>query len=122
MKNEYVFTHKMNVKTKMMEYKPVHNVQLHYAEIYRRNKLLASSRNKIGSRSRGCGWSDNTLHAERAVVKRFGNVSQLHGCVLVVVRISKENKIVNSKPCADCEKFLTKCMKEYGLRKVIYSA
>ena len=105
----------------MMEYKPVHNVQLHYAEIYRRNKLVASSRNKIGSRSRGCGWSDNTLHAERAVVKRFGNVSQLHGCVLVVVRISKENKIVNSKPCPDCEKFLTKCMKEYGLRKVVYS-
>ena len=104
-----------------MDYKSVHNTSLHYAEIYKRNKLMASSRNKIGSRSRGCGWSDGTLHAERAVVKRFGDVSQLHGCVLVVVRINKHNEILGSKPCSDCNIFLTKCMKQYGLLKVIYS-
>lgn len=120
MKNEYVFIKEMNVVT-MMEYKPVHNTHLHYAELYKRNKLVASSRNKIGSRSRGCGWSDNTLHAERAVVKRFGDVSQLHGCILVVVRINKQGEILGSKPCADCEKFLTKCMEKYGLLKVVYS-
>ena len=104
-----------------MEYKPVHNTSLHYAELYRRNKLLASSRNKIGSRSRGCGWSDTTLHAERAVVKRFGDVSQLHGCILVVVRINKQGEILGSKPCPDCQKFLEKCMEKYGLLKVLYS-
>lgn len=91
-----------------MEYKPVHNTSLHYAELYRRNKLIASSRNKIGSRSRGCGWSDTTLHAERAVVKRFGDVSQLHGCILIVVRINKQGEILSSKPCSDCQIFLQK--------------
>lgn len=106
---------------KIMDYKSVHNTSLHYAELYKRNKLMASSRNRIGSRSRGCGWSDQTLHAERAVVKRFGDVSQLHGCILIVVRINKQGDILGSKPCADCEKFLEKCMKEYGLLKVIYS-
>ena len=104
-----------------MEYKPVHNTSLHYAELYKRNKLMATSRNKIGSRSRGCGWSDHSLHAERAVVKRFGDVSQLHGCILIVVRIGKQGDIMNSKPCPDCHKFLEKCMEKYGLLKVIYS-
>jgi hypothetical protein len=106
----------------MMCYKDVHNTQFHYAEVYRRNRLIASSRNKIGSRSRGCGWSDHTLHAERAVVKRIGDISQLRGCVLIVIRLNKQGDVLNSKPCCDCQKFLTKCMKEYGLRKVIYSA
>jgi hypothetical protein len=105
-----------------MEYKPVHNTSLHYAELYRRNKLIASSRNKIGSRSRGCGWSDTTLHAERAVVKRLGDISQLNGCTLEVIRISKHGNIKNSEPCHNCRMFLHKCMKEYGLRKVLYSS
>lgn len=104
-----------------MEYKHTHNLHLHYAELYKRNKLLASSRNRVGTRSRGCGWSDSTIHAERAVVKRFGDVSQLSGCILVVVRINKKGELLNSKPCADCQKFLEKCMKEYGLLKVFYS-
>lgn len=105
----------------MLDYKPVHNTQLHYAHLYKRGKLMATSRNQIGSRSRGCGWSDNTLHAERAVVKRFGDVSQLHGCTLVVFRVNKQGDILNSKPCSDCEKFLKKCMEKYGLLKVVYS-
>ena len=104
-----------------MDYKSVHNTSLHYAELYRRNKLIASSRNRIGSRSRGCGWSDSTLHAERAVVKSFGDLSQLHGCILEVVRVNKHGEYLNSKPCDECTKFLEKCMKQYGLLKVMYS-
>ena len=104
-----------------MEYKPVHNTHLHYASVYKRNKCLATSRNSIGSRSRGCGWSDQSLHAERAVVKRLGDLTQLHGCVLIVVRVSKKGEYLNSKPCEGCTKFLEKCMKKYGLLKVIYS-
>ena len=102
-------------------YRPVHNTDLHYAKILRRNKVIASSRNSIGTRSRGCGYSDQSIHAERAVVKRLGDISQLDGCVLLVVRVNKQGELRNSKPCADCQKFLEKCMREYGLRKVIYS-
>jgi hypothetical protein len=119
MKNVFVLRKLYNGNN--MEYKAYHNTSLHYAEIYKRNKLMASSRNRIGSRSRGCGWSDQTLHAERAVVKRFGDVSQLHGCILIVMRINKQGEILGSEPCNDCKKFLGKCMKEYGLLKVIYS-
>jgi hypothetical protein len=98
-----------------------HNTQLHHAELKLRGKTIAAARNVIGSRSRGCGWSDQSIHAERAVVKRLGNLSLLRGCVLVVIRVNKKGELLNSKPCPDCQKFLLKCMKEYGLRKVYYS-
>ena len=57
--------------------KTVHNTHLHHATILKRNKILASSINRIGSRSKGCGYSDMTIHAERAVVKSLGDISQL---------------------------------------------
>ena len=98
-----------------------HKTSLHYAQLVQRNKVIAIARNSVGSRSRGCGYSDQTIHAERAVVKRLGDVSQLRGCVMIVVRVNKQGNLLNSKPCPECERFLFKCMNEYGLRKVIYS-
>ena len=106
-----------------MEYSSVFNsTHLHYAEVLRRGQVIASSRNRAGSRSLGCGYSDNTIHAERAVVKSLGDTSQLRGCILKVVRINKQGKILNSEPCYDCIKFLYKCIKKYGLLKVMYSS
>jgi len=98
-----------------------HSTSLHYAQIIKRNKVIAFARNSIGSRSRGCGWGDRTIHAERAVVKRLGDLSQLRGATLTVVRVNKQGELLSSKPCPDCERFLFKCMNEYGLRKVVYS-
>ena len=106
----------------MQKYSPYFNsTHLHYASISLRGQEIASSRNRVGSRSRGCGWSNQTIHAERAVVKSLGDVSQLHGCILTVVRVNKQGQIMNSKPCASCVKFLEKCIKKYGLLKVLYS-
>lgn len=99
----------------------VHNIQFHTATIRRRNKIIATSRNSVGTRSRGSGWDDQSLHAERAVVKRLGDISQLRGCTLEVIRLNKSGEVRNSKPCANCEIFLQKCMKEYGLLKYVYS-
>ena len=93
----------------------------HHATIVKRNKVLASAMNKAGSRSMGCGYSDWTIHAERAVVKRLGDISQLRGATLIVVRYNRHGEMLNSKPCHDCELFLEKCMRDYGLRKVVYS-
>ena len=104
-----------------MEYKQVHNMQFHTAIIRRRNKIIATSRNSVGTRSRGCGWDDQSLHAERAVVKRLGDISQLRGCTLEVIRLNKNGEVRNSKPCDNCEMFLQKCMREYGLLKYTYS-
>ena len=106
-----------------MQYTPVfQNTHLHYATITKHGKEIACSRNRVGSRSLGCGYSNQTIHAERAVVKSLGDTSQLRGCILKVVRINKQGKILNSEPCYDCIKFLEKCIKKYGLLKVMYSS
>jgi hypothetical protein len=97
-----------------------HNTYLHVAAIIKRGKVLATAQNRIGSRSRGAGWSDQTIHAEKAVVKELGDISQLRGAILCVWRVSTKS-ILPSKPCSDCEMFLTKCMREYGLRSVFYT-
>jgi hypothetical protein len=97
----------------------VHNTSFHIARIYKHNKLIAEARNKIGSRSRGCGYSSSSLHAEKAVIKMVGN--NLQGCTLVVIRLNKNNEQLNSKPCSDCAKFLDKCFSKYGLMCVKYS-
>ena len=99
-----------------------HNTYLHEAVLTKGNRELATSRNRIGTRSRGCGYSDMSLHAERAVVKRLGDLSLLRGCVLVVRRFNNKNEVMNSEPCPDCRIFLTKCMKKWGLLKVMYSS
>jgi hypothetical protein len=98
-----------------------HATSLHYAQIIKRNKVIAFARNSIGSRSRGCGWGDQSIHAERAVVKRLGDLSQLRGAMMIVVRVNRQGELLGSKPCAGCQLFLFKCMNEYGLRKVVYS-
>lgn len=98
-----------------------HRTQYHQAVITLRNKLLAVGHNAVGSRSRGAGYSQNTIHAERAVVKNLGDLSLLRGATLIVYRYNAHDKLLDSKPCGDCHLFLEKCMKDYGLRKVIYS-
>ncbi len=98
-----------------------HRTSLHYAQVLKRNKILAFARNSVGSRSRGCGYGDMTIHAERAVVKKLGDVSKLAGATLVVWRVNTAGDLLPSKPCPSCQLFLDKCMREYGLRKVIYS-
>jgi len=98
-----------------------HNTHFHQAMITKRNQILAIAHNSVGSRSKGSGYSDQTIHAERAVVKRLGDLSQLRGATLYVYRFNAHNELRNSKPCSECHIFLEKCMKEYGLRKVVYS-
>lgn len=100
----------------------VHNTEFHTATIRRRNKIIAVARNVLGTRSRGSGWDDLSLHAERAVVKRLGDISQLRGCTLEVIRLNKSGEVRSSKPCSNCVMFLQKCIREYGLRRVIYSS
>jgi len=104
-----------------MDYKNVHNIEYHIATLYRRRTPILTARNRIGSRSNGCGWDNYSLHAERAVVKRLGDISQLRGCTLEVIRLNKQSEIRNSEPCYNCKLFLEKCMKQYGLLKVVYS-
>jgi len=97
-----------------------HNTHYHVAVIVKRGKVIAESNNRIGTRSRASGFGNQTIHAEKAVVKELGDISKLRGASLCVWRISSIN-VLPSKPCEDCHIFLKKCMKDYGLRAVYYS-
>ena len=98
----------------------------HIAMLVKRGKILTIASNRIGSRSQGCGFSNYTIHAERNVVKSFGDLSQLKGCDMFVMRIhvnsaTKEKHFGNSAPCRDCQIFLEKCQRRYGLRHVYFT-
>ena len=93
----------------------------HIAIIYKRGKVLSIGINKLGSRSRGCGWNKVSIHAEVDAIKSLGDVSKLRGANLMVVRINRLDEIVYSKPCESCQCVLEKCMKTYGLGNVYYS-
>jgi hypothetical protein len=99
-----------------------HKTQAHIALIMKRGKVIEVASNSIGSRSKGCGYENRTIHAERAVLKKMGDMSKLDGCTLVVIRIMKGTKeIGNSEPCHSCKCHLEKCMRRHGLRQVYYS-
>lgn len=98
------------------------HTHLHIAFIYARGgALIGMSTNRIGSRSRGSGYSDYTIHAERAAMKAVGDESLLRGATMVVVRVSRGGKLLGSEPCPACKCHLGKAMREYGLRRVYYS-
>ena len=101
-----------------------HRTSVHMAVIVKRGKILAQATNQLGSRSRGSGYSKYTIHAEKNVVKELGDISKLRGADLYVMRISKteEPTHLTSKPCHECECFLQKCMRIYGLKNVYYTA
>ena len=110
--------HKMEIGE--CNHKKPHNTYLHVAAIVKRGKVLATAENRVGSRSSGAGYSTHTIHAERAVVKKLGDISKLKGATLCVWRVSSLS-VLPSKPCDECQIFLKKCMKEYGLSSVHYT-
>jgi len=99
-----------------------HNTQAHIAIIMKRGKILEIASNSIGSRSKGPGYQERTIHAERAVLKKVGDISKLNGATMIVIRIMRGTKEVgNSEPCHSCRCHLNKCIREHGLRQVYYS-
>jgi len=103
-------------------------ISLHVAVISLRGKVIATATNRNGSRSSGSGYSTHSIHAEKNVVKQLGDVSRLRGADLYVMRITKDhkknnmNRLMSSKPCEECHAFLEKCMREYGLKNVYFTA
>jgi hypothetical protein len=99
-----------------------HRTHLHIAILMKRGKILEVATNSIGSRSKGSGYDFRSIHAERAVLKKVGDVSKIRDAILIVIRIGKGTReLVNSEPCHTCKCHLEKCMREYGLRQVYYS-
>jgi len=103
--------------------KEKHYASLHRAVLVKRGQIIAMATNNYGSRSRGSGYSRSSIHAERNVVKALGNIYELKGADMYIMRFSreKEMRFAKSIPCKACEIFLEKCMKEYGLKNVYYT-
>ena len=77
-----------------------HRTQIHIAIIIKRGKILEIASNSVGSRSKGCGYQERTIHAERAVIKKIGDISKLNGASLIVIRVMRgTHEIGNSEPC-----------------------
>jgi len=114
-----------NPRTAVLRY--AHYASIHVAVLMKRGKIIAEATNGFGSRSRGSGYCSSSIHAERNVVKEIGNIRELKGAEMYVVRISrtadyeKDNPFMGSKPCPQCKVFLDKCIREYGLKNVYYT-
>ena len=103
----------------------VHKTQIHVAILMKRGKVISHATNRIGSRSKGVGFSDKTIHAERNCVRQLGDISLLRGASMYIMRVSKDSEnpeFMGSKPCHECEVFLEKCIREYGLKNVYYTS
>ncbi len=111
-----------------MNMRDARQTSLHVAILVKRGKVIAQAFNRVGSRSRGSGYSNNTIHAERNVVKMLGDISQLKGADMYVMRIGNDHKktgfdlFMGSKPCPSCQYFLEKCIREYGLKNVYFTS
>jgi hypothetical protein len=111
-----------------------HTTSVHIAILVLRGKIIAQATNRLGSRSKGSGYSNCPIHAEKTVLKEMGDFSKMRNADMVVMRFCSvsrggsrgasgcsSNSWANSKPCADCEYFLLKCMNKYGLKNVYYT-
>jgi hypothetical protein len=106
-----------------------HSTKLHIAIIVKRGKILAEATNKVASRSNGAAsrGSKNYIHAERNVLRALGDTSKLRGADMYVMRIGKickesDVQFMYSQPCPECTVLLHKCIREYGLRNVYFTA
>lgn len=105
-----------------------HKAMIHRAFIVKRGNVIAEASNNYGNRSRGSGYSRSSIHAERNVIKELGDIRLLRGADMYIMRFARDSslvgieRIVNSEPCKSCQVFLEKCIREYGLRNVYFTA
>jgi hypothetical protein len=113
-----------NSRTVNLRY--AHFASIHVATLVKRGKIIAQATNGFGSRSRGSGYSSASIHAEKNVIKQLGNIHDIRGSDMYIVRISRDpsleglDQFVKSNPCRQCVPFLHKCFREYGLKNVFY--
>lgn len=108
-----------------MKLRQTDRTSFHLAILRKRHRIVAIASNRLGTRSRGSGYSRYTIHAEKNVIKTLGDISKIKGCDLFVMNIKSTSlgkSFACSKPCHDCKKFLLKCQTEYGLKNVYYTS
>jgi deoxycytidylate deaminase len=117
---------------KRLERFRIANVIAHVAVIVYRGKIIASAVNRIGYRQETSKsyyntylHTDRNLHAEENVVRSLGNYNKMKDADMYIMKFGRgknDGAYVNSKPCAKCACFLSKCMREYKLKRVFYTS
>ena len=112
----------IHTHVRMTSYRMKTNMRnTHIALLIKRGKVLGVSTNRLGSRTKGCGYDTRTIHAERAVIKDVGHTNLL-GATLIVIRMSRDTEqMIYSEPCHGCRCHVEKCIKKYGLKRLYYS-
>lgn len=107
-----------------VSYPKTHRTLVFVAAVVRRGKVIAMATNRVSASARAVACATTvafdgtcTVHAERAVVRQAG-VKQLRNACIVVWRDNKKA----SAPCKACHAFLCKCIRDWGLRGVFYTA
>jgi deoxycytidylate deaminase len=92
----------------------------HFAFIIEKNKIRAIGWNakKTHPQALKFGYPWLYVHAELSAITRFeGNPRELAKCICVNVRLNKDGKILQSKPCKSCLRMLA----AFRLKEIFYT-
>lgn len=97
---------------KRVAYRSTHSQFFHAAQIKIGGAVLATANNTSSYAPNAYG------HAETRVCRTArASGHTLRGATVISIRVTKTGKLANAKPCTQC----VTNMREYGIRKVIYS-
>jgi tRNA(Arg) A34 adenosine deaminase TadA len=82
----------------------------HGAVVVRKGRVVASGCNRLGADAR------DSVHAEAATVARVPR-GVLRGATMFVARIGRDQRPLESRPCARCQRHLVRL----GMRRVYYT-
>lgn len=106
------------VKIAIKEAKKSNHKHRHGCVVFKGSKIISTGFNEI----RYCWKLDkkykkwvNSLHAEQKTI--IFSEASLKRCSILVVRINKNNEMLNSKPCRICMGMI----KDVGISKIYYS-
>ena len=91
----------------------------HMSALMKGGNVVAYAESSLAGKSRYCQDAGRSCHSEVAVIKNLNtDKSRKFGKYVVWnVRWSKDGRLVNSKPCLNCQRTLCRV----GIRTIVYS-
>lgn len=91
----------------------------HGAVIIHRGKILSSGYNYYHEHGVNSNYKES-VHAEVSAINnalKKIHVNELKKCELIIIRVNRHGKHLNSKPCCHCEKFINR----FNIKRVFHS-
>ena len=95
------------------------NPKRHISALVKGGKVLAYGESGLGGASKFSPIRGRSCHSEMAVLKFLSTDNRRKICKYTIwnVRWSRNGKLLNSKPCINCQKVLL----ESGIKNIVYS-